>query len=374
MVSMHDVDRLREAGLYDPADAEAAERLELLQFNLDQGVTVDELIEAERLGRLSYVGGDPHIRSTGSRLSLDELAARTDTEVETLVRLWRAAGLIDPRDDDKALTEADIEVIELCRTVSEVFGESVTVQLLRTIGAALGRIAEAEVTAFTTVVGGELVKHAKPVDLARANVASIQLLPRLAAVLDVLHRHHIHATNRRLMADPATRESPSKQLTVGFADLVGFTAWSAASDLEALASLVEAFEARARDAVTDRGGRVVKMIGDEVMFVADDAATACDVARTLVTEAAALDALPTIRAGLACGKVLTGYGDYFGPAVNLASRLVSIAEPGSILVTDEIRRHATRLATSGAFRSTGAKRLKGFPELIETYELAVPVA
>lgn len=360
------VDDLRRNGLYDPQAPDADQRLTLLRFNLEQGVTVDELVAAQRLGRLAYVGGDPHIRPPGGRLSLAELAGRTGTDEVEVLRIWRAVGLAEPTDENP-FTEADVGVIAVFTAATGVFGRPVALQLARTMGAAMARVAEAGATAVTTVIGSQL-GHADPIELAQANVAIAQQLPEITAALDVLYRHHILSTNCRLMVDPTTRESQTKRIAVGFADLVGFTAWTASSEPHAVAALVEDFEARTRDAVTEHDGRVVKMIGDEVMFVAADGATACDVASALLAETQKLEALPNIRVGLSYGDVLTGYGDYYGPIVNLAARLVSAAEPGQVLLDAETRRQAHDAGWSS--RSTGTRSLKGFPQPVDTYELA----
>lgn len=362
------VDQLRRAGLYEPDADGAEERLALLRYNIEQGVTVDELIAADRLGRQSYVAGDPHIRPTGEPVTLDELAERAGTSVDEVERMWRAAGLTEPGRGDNTLVEADVELVRTFQTISAVLGPKVTLHLLRTVGAALARVAEAEATTFATIVGANYAESADPVELARANVAIARMLPNIATVLDVLHRRHLLATNSRLMAEADTRELPTKHLAIGFADLVGFTAWTANAEPHDLATLVEEFEARARDAVTERGGTVVKMIGDEVMFVAADEPTACEAARALLAAVATLDGLSRIRVGLAAGEVLTGYGDYYGPVVNLASRLVSKAEPGQVLVSGEVRQRAQQ---SWEFTSAGHQRLKGFAEPVETYELAL---
>lgn len=258
------IEKLERAGLYDSEADDAQDRLALLRFNIEEGLTVDELVEAAQLGRLEYVAGDAYIRPAGQPMTVEEVAARADVPVDDVLRMWRSAGLVEP--------------------VSE-----------------------------------------------------------LAA------RHQIQAAILRLFSDPTTRESVTKSLAVGFADLVGFTAWTAKSDTHALAALVEEFEVRARDTVSGHGGRVVKMIGDEVMFVIGDAASACDVAAGLVA----------------------WNGDYYGPVVNLASRLVSTAEPNSVLVDEAVRSGAGEQR----FHEGGRRRLKGFDAAVQTYVLTgVPTA
>src|SRR5207249_10785875 len=129
------------------------------------------------------------------------------------------------------------------------------------------------------------------------------------------------------------------RVTIGFVDLVGYSRLTQQLDVRALGTLVERFEALASDIVAARDGRVVKLIGDAVMFVAVDAGAACDIALTLL-ERFADDPSVTPRGGLASGTVLLRGGDYYGPAVNLASRIAELAVPREILVTAEVAERA----------------------------------
>jgi adenylate cyclase len=148
-------------------------------------------------------------------------------------------------------------------------------------------------------------------------------------------------------------------LSVGFVDLVGFTELSRKVSARDLAALVAEFEGVSNDIVTARDGRLVKLIGDEVMFVAVDAAAACDAALSLVERFAGHQAV-TPRAGLAAGPLLMRGGDYYGPIVNLASRIAELAVPKEVLVTEQL------VAAAGAqrfrFEPAGKRMLKGFDE------------
>ena len=84
------------------------------------------------------------------------------------------------------------------------------------------------------------------------------------------------------------------------------------------------------------GGRVVKFIGDEVMWVSATPARLAQVAVDLVDHPQAREEGLQVRAGLAFGTVLAINGDYFGNPVNLAARLVAAAAPGQILATSEL--------------------------------------
>ena len=161
----------------------------------------------------------------------------------------------------------------------------------------------------------------------------------MARLLEYVWRRHLQAATRRAMLHRArgADEGISPVMAVGFADMVGFTMLSQHLGDEELAAVVARFEALAHDTVVALGGRVVKMIGDEVMFVVPTATGAASIGLSLAEAYAGDDLLSDVRVALAIGPVLIQDGDFYGPVVNLASRLVGVANPGTVLVSDEFR-------------------------------------
>ena len=125
---------------------------------------------------------------------------------------------------------------------------------------------------------------------------------------------------------------------IGFADIVGYTSTVRHTGVDELAALLESFEENAAETIVANHGRVVKSLGDEVLFVADTAQDAAEIAVRLSDPARAARGLPQLRVGMALGRVLARFGDVYGPAVNLASRLTSLARPGTVLVDRELAR------------------------------------
>jgi adenylate cyclase len=125
--------------------------------------------------------------------------------------------------------------------------------------------------------------------------------------------------------------------------------------------MVRNFEELVWDLVTAAGGRLVKLIGDEAMFVIEDPARACEVALALVESSP-----HSVRIGLAHGTVVALYGDYYGETVNLAARLVGTAEPSTVTVSESVEQLARRAFT---FSSLAPQALKGFPEEIPSFRL-----
>ena len=144
-------------------------------------------------------------------------------------------------------------------------------------------------------------------------------------------RLQLAATADRVIEDDATLVD-AVHLTVGFGDLVGFTRLSRRLEQRELAAVVERFEEGALDVVTAAGARLVKTLGDEVLWIAERSLSAVDAGLALVDAFAEDEQMPELRVGLATGLVISRMGDVFGTTVNRASRLTSLARPGSVLV------------------------------------------
>jgi adenylate cyclase len=254
-------------------------------------------------------------------LTSPEVARDGGVDLERARRLWRALGFAPVPEDARIFTHADVDVLRLVRRLLDRDGLDfeVVVQMTRLTGRALGRIADAQVEAAGAVLG----------DATRALPAFAGDFERLMAYV---WRRQLSAAVLRRAALPPSEASVS----VGFADMVGFTTLSQALDASELAAMVDRFETLVYQHVTHFGGRIVKMIGDEVMFATDDAVTAANVALALVEGHAESPDLPDVRVGLARGPALAWDGDLFGPTVNLASRLVNVARPGAVLVSETL--------------------------------------
>jgi adenylate cyclase len=163
------------------------------------------------------------------------------------------------------------------------------------------------------------------------------VLPRLEELVVHVWRRQFAAATARAFATAG--EDGRAPVAVGFVDIVDFTASTRRWDTATLERLLERFERETSLRVTAVGGRVVKTLGDEIMYATDDALAAVEVALDTVAAHAADDQLPDVRAGVAYGPVLERLGDVFGEPVNLASRLVDEARPRSVLVDRGLAEH-----------------------------------
>jgi adenylate cyclase len=319
----------------------------------DLGCTDQEIDRAVADDVVDLLMVDRLVLPTERRMTQTEVAETTDIPIETAQRFWRALGFLDVGDDDPVFTDMDIEAARLFQSMVAVglIDTDTAVQMARVIGSSMARIAEAEAGPGSTpmlVSSGDSVIDAD--QFARQAGTS---LPAMARLLEYVWRRHLQAATRRAMLHRARRgeDGSSPVMAVGFADMVGFTMLSQHLRDEELAAVVARFEALAHDTVVALGGRVVKMIGDEVMFVVPTATGAASIGLSLAEAYASDDLLSDVRVALAIGPVLIQDGDFYGPVVNLASRLVGVANPGTVLASEEFR--SALLAEAEAAAETG---------------------
>jgi class 3 adenylate cyclase/tetratricopeptide (TPR) repeat protein len=167
--------------------------------------------------------------------------------------------------------------------------------------------------------------------------------------------------------------SERRLVSVLFADLVGFTALSEHRDPEEVRELLSRYFERCRSLIERYGGTVEKFIGDAVMAVwgtpvarEDDAERSVRAALALTQAVALLGdevgmAELRVRAGVLTGHAAVevgaeGEGMVLGDTVNTASRLQSLASPGTVLV-DDVTKRASEAAV--AYEDAGVHRVKG---------------
>ena len=363
-----DLEALTAAGLYDADAADADERRALLEFLTEQGCTVEEMTSAHQRGRLFALAGDRIVRPGRDEHTLADVADRLDMPIDEVRAAWRAFGLVDLGADSPVASTDDVEMLRVLRDMGSVLGFDAVLGLARVMGSAMARIGDATSTvvrgrmpAMSVAVSGSELTTAR----SFAGVASI--VPRVGVALDTLYRHHLE--NARMHFERTESwdvvGEGGIRVGVGFADLCGFTGMTEQLSMDGLTQLLTRFEEVASDVVQDHGARVVKFLGDAVMFVTPDPVSAVAAADDLVTaaEQRGLQA----RAGVSSGTVLALDGDYFGPVVNLASRLVGVAEPGDVLASYDV---VERIGDRRDVTSLGPQQIRGFTELVEIYRLS----
>ena len=334
----------------------------LRSFLRRRGATDAEIERADREGYLTLLALDRDLLPGRQRYDPEEAAARAEIDRELSTRLWRALGFPDVPPGIRVFTDDDVKTLVMLRkqlenpqyTPEESF--AVLVQQVRLISSAQARIAELFSERLVEQLHDARERGLTEEEIAEFAVEAFgwrRLEPLIAYGLRVQLRA---ALWRKLALDDAAATG-GVELAVSFVDLVGYTALSQELEPGELAALVGRFEELAYDTVAELGGRVVKTIGDEVMFVAADVGAAVRIALRLNEQSALDDVLPDARAGVACGTVLAHEGDYYGPVVNLASRIVALARPGTAVASESV--HAALEGDAGIeWRRLRSRRIR----------------
>ena len=350
----HGPEALERLGIYDPSEPDASDRLELLNYLLSCGATPEDIAATANLGALAL---DLALRPRLPR-TLAEVAVAAGIEPALAERLVRVAGFSGA--PDERVTADEAATVEFLALVSEFLGEETAAQLARVAGSVMARLAEAIVAAFR--VRFEVPRRSGgapyPEVVKEYQTMSETMLPRFVRSLDAMLRRQIVAVAGRMWSLDEEGSTVTLERTVGFADIVGYTSKASSLTPRQLAAVLAEFEDRVTDIALRSNTQVVKMIGDEAMFVSEHANDACRVALDLV-DAFRTGELPPVRVGLAAGVVVSIFGDYYGEIVNLAARLVAVAEPSTVVASAD-----TRAASNNAFLfdELAPQSLKGFAE------------
>jgi class 3 adenylate cyclase len=355
-----DLDALEAAGI-----ADARVRAGLLEYLAGLGFTVDEMAEAERNGRLFGLAGDVLLRSGPQAYTLRTAADSIGVTLEEVERGWAMLGLTVADSDTPALSQADVDGLATWAAMRMQMGPDAADGFLRVLGATVARLAEAISSMIRTsrpkmwlgLTGDELTT-------AQVYREAAEFVPRLGAMIDAVHRQHLVST-RTFIEGVVSGPSASLECGVGFADLSGFTALTQTLTPAELSAMLTEFGATVSDVVHADGGRVVKFLGDAVMWVSSNPERLAKAAIDLVDHPRAREAGLQVRAGLGYGQIVAINGDYFGNAVNLAARLVAAAAPEQILAAADIH----ELLPQWPAVVQEPLQLKGFDAPVIAYEL-----
>jgi adenylate cyclase len=274
------------------------------------------------------------------RYTTADLARATGVSERDTRRFFRALGFPDAG-QEVSYSDADLTVLGVVKgmVVDSGVDLDTAIRLVRAVGQNVARMSDWQVAAMASRAdqvddapgGGSRaqLRHAGAVRMAEEVSEALQLV--------LLHswRRHLAAALSRLDEDPAAGDETVTSVTAGFADLVNFSALSNEMDTNRLGELVEIFEARCGDVVAAHEGRMIKTLGDSVLFLAGTPEQAMDIASGLIDVIGGDARLPDVRIGLATGLVVTRLGDVFGPPVNLAARLTALARRNRVLA-DEV--------------------------------------
>lgn len=359
---------VESSGLLDGLNDEArAQRAVLIPWLLDQGITVEEIRQsfAPMLLPARRALGDD-----GSYVSARQISAEVGLDLEQLTRFQRAAGLPQVEDPDApAFMRPDGDTaVHIKRFLDLGIDPDQMLTVVRVLAEGLSRAAEEMRTA---ALGAVLHPGVSELEIAQASQAMVSVAAPLIGpmiedmlLLQLRHTVEAEAVNAGERAEGVPLPG-ARMVGAAFADLVGFTRLGEELPPEDLEQLANRLAGLAREVVV-APVRFIKTIGDAVMFVSSDTGALLDVVLALLEAAAADEALPRLRAGVAYGSAVSRAGDWFGSPVNLASRVTSVARPGAVLVAESGR---VEIGDDERFQWSfaGTKRLKNIADDVKVY-------
>ena len=268
-----------------------------------------------------------------------EVEALTGVSFQRSVRWWRAMGFPEVTPGEITFGPEDVEIVRRLErvTATGAMSDDDVVRLARLMGASFSRLVEAQlevIPALLAAVEAEKAERSGDSDGSEGDV-ELDVIGFAAHTMNYVWRRHLLAA----LAHGLSVEEGDELGAVGFADLSGFSRISKSASTEEITEIIETFEAAAFDVVSAHEGRVVKLIGDEVMFVAESFDDAVGISLDLISRLRPVEALPPLHCGVAAGPTVLVGGDVFGLTVNLASRLTDQARPDSIVVSRRDGRH-----------------------------------
>ncbi|WP_295657629.1 adenylate/guanylate cyclase domain-containing protein [uncultured Nocardioides sp.] len=264
-----------------------------------------------------------------------EVASETGVTIDQTRRLWRSLGFPE-HVAEVAFTQSDVDAVSTIISIvdSGAIDFDLAVNLTRAVGQTMARLADWEVATLVNRVE----ELARTDEESGSRVESAlrlveQVNEPFETLLTFAWRRHLAAAVSRMEALGANEaDLHTTAVTAGFADIVSFTQLSNEIDANRIGDLVEVFESRCADVVNAQGGRVIKSIGDSMLFVADDAERAVSIAEGIINVIGRDSRMPDVRLGLASGSVVMRMGDVFGPPVNMAARLTAVARRNRVII------------------------------------------
>ncbi len=315
-----------------------------------------------------------HVLGSPPELTSSQVAERAGVSDDVTRALWRAMGFADVGGAAE-FTDADVEALKSLMSLVEAgyISYDEAIEMVRAIGQHTSRLAEwqGNIIARSLIERGVMAQHGV---LEAEDIGA--LLRDSKAYQPVLEELMIYSWRRQMTSNAmrasaiadAGPDARTDAMTVGFADLAGFTRLSRQIPEEDLAILVQQFESVSADVVASRGSRLIKTLGDEVLFVDESPKKVAKIALELHEAHHGDSDVPRMRIGLATGPVLLRMGDVFGTTVNRASRLTAMAKPGSTFVdsttVDELEHH-----DNFVFKAMRPRPARGFG-LLRAWSLA----
>jgi len=355
---------LRDRGIGHELITDDDELVALVSMLLDVGVTLDEMQGQD----LTFLAA-PRLIRPGATIEPKAVFSASFEEADFRAKAALALGF-NLDEDSQLLTPAEVDAVMFFNAMRKLIGDDDMLALMRVMGTAMGRIGRSAISSLRLHYETPIMEDTG--SLAEVGAAyrdlTLEMMPQfLEAAMAVLRRHIAVAASSPTVWDvDGSRTATMEVITVGFVDMVGFTSFTEQANLQQFMEALTSFESRAQEVIVSNGGTLVKLIGDEIMFVAPTPSAGVAIARRLAALPLADEGPGSVRIGLSAGSAVASGGDYYGTVVNIASRAVQQAEPDTIVVTEAVTAGAH---ASTRFESVGFRELRGISEPVELFKL-----
>jgi adenylate cyclase len=368
------VDRLVALGILTPGDGDRfttgdVQRVGVAVGLERGGLSLEAVGDATRRGDLSFSFVDQpsynRFGAVGSE-SFEELSGRTGIPLEVLMTIREAMGFAQPSPQDRVRDDELLVVPLIELQLREGFRTTVIERWLRVYGESMRRVADTEADWFRSEILEPLFASGK--SSAEIGESTGRLEADLArfsdqAILALFHGHEANAWMKNIFEGfestltAAGAHTPlDRPSAICFLDLTGYTRITEERGDEAAADLAARLARIVQRTSAQHDGRVVKWLGDGVMFQFRDPGSGVLAALEMVGQASQAE-LPPAHVGLHAGPVLFQAGDFFGRTVNAAARIADYARQGEVLVSQEVVDASGSIGVE--FTEIGPVELKG---------------
>lgn len=358
----------QDSGSVAPAGASGGSmgpETQMLNLKILQNLAQNNIYRDER-SKEGVRALEKSLLGEGDRYTPSQAAELAGIPLKAARRIWRNMGFPDIAPNIPYFTETDVRMLSDLRALDDegTIRMEYVVSLVRAEGQLTDRTVAWQIEA--------LVHNIMVTENVDDNEARRKLLLDFPRYLEVLEHLAVYAYRRQMYAGILRLGLRENNATssgiahlplvrgVGFVDLVSYTSLVRNLDAAALSQLINHFEQSCLDVIAPLGGRIIKTLGDEVFFLTETPDAIAEISLQLSEKIGADPHLPDVRVAFIWGEVLANRGDVYGSSVNLASRLVSLAEPGTVLTDNETANTLRQVGNHYTLTSQGTRNVRSF--------------
>ena len=368
MTESLDYEALKKEGIYNPDAENAKETKELIELLATVGACTQDIIKIHKEGSPIWWLAYDLARAAETSYSAQDMVNLVGNNLNWILRIYENMGLSIDDVDEKKFDEDDVSMLN---NLQDIMNQTHTnddgmAELARVFGVSISRMADASILVY---ISNFLRDNMSELDMVKFSIGSADqhLIDPAMQIVGVVLRHHVKKSlQRHTQAQIEEKEFGTLQMGVGFLDIVGYTPYLGDLPAKELRKLISHFEDESIRISGQHNGKLVKTIGDEIMFVANRAEDACNIALNVKEVFSSEDI--SAHGGVAFGEIIAHGGDYFGQVVNMAARLAELSVGDEILATSEVAKNAGSNYDL-KFLPAGRRIVRGYPGPLSVFSV-----